>query len=91
MKWKPKNDTVGVPGRGFIKAEDYNQQDENNLQARAKNRGLDFNIFMLGAGFVPVQGPQLELQVDDEEFEVEPIEEKPKRTRRTKAEIEASK
>lgn len=88
MKWKPKNDLVGVPGRGFINAVDYNQQDENNLQARAKNRGVDFNIFMLGAGFVPVQGPQLELQVDEE---FEEIEEKPKRTRRTKAEIEADK
>ena len=73
MKWKPKNETCGVPGRGYIKADDYNDQDEKNLQERAIARGIDFNVFMLNAGFVPVS-PQLEIQV----------EEKPKRTRKPK-------
>lgn len=94
MKWRAKNDFVGVPGKGYIKAEDFNQEDENVLVNRAKNRGIDVNVFMLSAGFVPVKGPQLEIQAE-EEFEPDPIkddsEEKPKRKRRTKAEIEADK
>lgn len=95
MKWKPKDDTCGVPGRGYIKAADYNQQDEDNLLKRAKNRGIDPTQFMLGAGFVPVKGPQLEIQMDEPEEElttvmVEPMkEEKTKRKRRTKAELAA--
>lgn len=93
MKWKAKNDFVGIPGKGYIKAEDFNQDDENLLVNRAKNRGIDVNVFMLGAGFVPVKGPQLEIQ-PEEEFIPDPIEdkseeEKPKRKRRTKAEMEA--
>lgn len=83
MKWKPKNDLCGVPKRGFIKATDFNQEDENNLIERAKNRGIDVNLFMLNAGFVPVQGPQLDMNLEEEE-------EAPKRKRRTKAEMEAA-
>lgn len=94
MKFKPKNDTCGVPERGYIKAKDYNQQDEDNLRARAKSRGKDFTQFMLGCGFVPVNA-QLEIDIDEEVTvaTLEPMEEeeKPKRKRRTKAEIEAEK
>ena len=61
MKWKSKNDTCGVPGKGYIKAEDLTQEDIDNLEARAKNRGLNFNVFMLNAGFVPNNDGQLEL------------------------------
>lgn len=82
MKWKPKNDKCGVPGKGFIKADDYSQEDEDALIARAKNRKIDVNMFMINAGFVPNnEVAQLEI--------TEAIDDKPKRTRRTKAEIEA--
>jgi|JI102314A1RNA_FD_contig_101_248924_length_1188_multi_2_in_0_out_0_2 hypothetical protein len=84
MNWKPKNETCGVPGKGFIKAEDYSQKDEDALIARAKNRKIDVNLFMLGAGFIPANGPQLEI--------TEAVEEEPlRRKRRTKEEIEADK
>lgn len=86
MKYKPKNDTCGVPGKGFINASDYSQEDENNLIARAKRRGIDVHSFMTNAGFLPVS-PQLELVIDEEE----PKEPKEKRTRRTKEQIEADK
>lgn len=104
MKWKAKDDTCGVPGKGYIKAEDFSQEDENALIQRAKRRGLDVTQFMLGAGFVPVKGPQLEIEMEEsDEGETVKVyegsansvfvdaEEKPKRTRRTKAEIEADK
>lgn len=101
MKWKAKDDTCGVPGKGHIKAEDFSQEDENALIQRAKRRGLDVTQFMLGAGFVPVKGPQLEIEMEEsDEGETVKVdegsansasEEKPKRTRRTKAEIEADK
>lgn len=100
LKWKAKNDTCGVPGKGYIKAEDFSQEDENALIQRAKRRGLDVTQFMLGAGFVPVKGPQLEIEMEESEGETvkvdegsanSAIEEKPKRTRRTKAEIDADK
>lgn len=84
MNWKPKNETCGVPGKGFIKAEDYSQKDEDALIARAKNRKVDVNLFMLGAGFLPANGPQLEI--------TEAVEEEPlRRRRRTKEEMEADK
>lgn len=88
MKWKAKDDLCGVPGKGYIKAEDFSQEDENALVQRAKKRGLDVTQFMLGAGFVPAKGPQLEIEMDESD---EGETEKPKRTRRTKAEIEADK
>lgn len=107
MKWKAKNDTCGVPGRGkneggrYINAADFSQEDEDALIKRAKSRGIDVNVFMLGAGFVPVKGPQLEIEMEEsDEGETVKVdegsansasEEKPKRTRRTKAEIEADK
>lgn len=101
MKWKAKDDLCGVPGKGYIKAEDFSQEDENALIQRAKRRGLDVTQFMLGAGFVPVKGPQLEIEMEEsDEGETVKVdegsansasEEKPKRTRRTKAEIEADK
>lgn len=101
MKWKAKDDLCGVPGKGYIKAEDFSQEDENALIQRAKRRGLDVTQFMLGAGFVPVKGPQLEIEMEEGEsvkvYEGSAnsvfvdAEEKPKRTRRTKAEIEADK
>lgn len=88
MKWKAKDDLCGVPGKGYIKAEDFSQEDENALVQRAKKRGLDVTQFMLGAGFVPAKGPQLEIEMEESD---EGETEKPKRTRRTKAEIEADK
>lgn len=84
MNWKAKNELCGVPGKGYILASDYSQEDEDALIARAKNRNIDVNIFMLGAGFVPAKGPQLEIQ---QSFEDEPV----KRKRRTKEEVEADK
>ncbi len=89
MKWKSKNDLCGVPGKGFIKAEDFSEADEQALIQRAKNRGIDVNLFMLNAGFIPVQGPQLSIPIEEELEEIELPEEKPKRKRRTKAEMEA--
>ena len=84
MNWKPRNETCGVPGKGYILASDYSQEDENNLIARAKNRNINLNVFMLGAGFEPVsEDKQLEI--------VEAREEEPKRKRRTREEIEADK
>jgi hypothetical protein len=81
MKWKPKNDTCGVPGKGFIKAESFSQEDEDALIARAKNRKINVNVFMLNAGFEPVaEDGQLEITEAQEE---EPL----KRKRRTKEEI----
>jgi hypothetical protein len=61
MKWKAKNDTCGVPGKGFIRGEDFSQEDENNIKARARSRGIDENIFFLQNGFVPVDNGQLEI------------------------------
>lgn len=89
LKWKAKNETCGVPGKGYIKAADLTQQDIDNLRARAKRRGVDFSSFMIGAGFVPTN-PQL--QIDETEYvdaSLTESEEKPKRKRRTKAEMEA--
>lgn len=84
MKWKPKNDTCGVPGKGFIKSESFSQEDENALIERALNRKINLNVFMLKAGFEPVEGPQLEIS---EVHEVEPV----KRKRRTKEEMDKAK
>lgn len=81
MKWKPKNDTCGVPGKGYIQSQDFSEEDEKNLIARAKNRKVDVHTFMLNAGFVPVNA-QLELEVDTRAFE--------KRTRRGRNEINAN-
>jgi hypothetical protein len=84
MNWKAKNDTCGVPGKGYILASDYSQEDEDALIARAKNRNINLNVFMLNAGFEPVSvAKQLEI--------VEVREEEPKRKRRTREEIEADK
>ncbi len=90
MKWKPKNETCGVPGKGYIKAEDYSQEDENALIQRAANRKININIFMLNAGFEPVDGPQLEIEVVHETVHTRNVvDDIPKRKRRTKAEMEA--
>jgi len=61
MKWKAKNDTCGVIGEGFIKASDFTQDHEDALLERAKLRGIDENVFMLGAGYVPNSSNQLEI------------------------------
>jgi len=87
MKWKPKNDTCGVPGKGFIKSESFSQEDEDALIQRAKNRKINVNVFMLNAGFEPVDDSgQLEITEAEEENPLTP-----KRKRRTKEEIEADK
>jgi len=61
--WKPKNDLVGVPGKGFIRAKDFSQEDLDNLVARAKNRNKDVHSFLLGADLVPVNA-QTELELE---------------------------
>jgi hypothetical protein len=89
LKWNPKDPDglIGVPGKGYIKASDFSQEDLNNLINRAKNRKIDVASFLLGAGLVPAK-PQLDLVIE----EVDEDEEEPKkRVRRTKAEIEAAK
>jgi hypothetical protein len=63
QNWKPKNDLIGVPGRGFIKAEDFNEEDFNNLVARAMNRGIDPHAFLMGCGLV-ADNKQVELFVE---------------------------
>lgn len=94
LKWRAKNDLCGVPGKGFIKAEDLSQEDVDNLIKRAKNRKQDVHTFMLRAGFVPAQ-PQVEMfeepqvEIESPNLAEEQQEEKPKRKRRTKAEMEA--
>jgi hypothetical protein len=100
LKWIPKDPdkNIGVPGKGFIKASDFSQEDLDNLIARAKNRKQDVSSFLINAGLKKVN-PQAELELDTREFEKEEeiagqeveAHEQPKRTRRTKAEIEASK
>jgi len=79
MKWKPKNDTVGVPNKGFIKAEDFSQEDEDALLARAKRRKVNPVLFMTKAGF-ELADTQLDMYDDDEGQE----EEKPKKVKRAK-------
>lgn len=64
MNWKPKNDTVGVPGKGFIKSSAYSQEDEDNLIMRAINRNVDVNVFMINAGFVMAKTDQLEIPLE---------------------------
>lgn len=65
LKWKAKNDFVGVPGRGFVKESELTQLDIDNLKARAHNRKLHFETFMLQNGFVPVHS-QLEMDLDEQ-------------------------
>jgi len=70
LKWKPKGDTIGVPGKGFIKADAFNEEDLNNLIERAQNRNHDVNQFLLKVGLVPVN-PQLSFQPEAVEPEPE--------------------
>jgi len=88
-KWKPKDDLIGVPGKGYIKAEDFKEEDLQALIKRAKNRKADVHTFLLGCGLVP-NSPQMEIEMEDASLHTEVVEEKPKRKRRTKAEMEAS-
>lgn len=76
LKWKPKGDTIGVPGKGFIKADAFSQEDLNALINRAENRNMDVNQFLLNAGLVPVKA-QLEIQMEavEPELVAEPEEE----------------
>lgn len=64
MNWKPKGDTIGTH-RGYIKAEDFNENDLAELIAKAKRRNINENVFLLGCGLVPVQ-PQLEILTSNE-------------------------
>lgn len=86
LKYKPKNDTVGVPGKGFITAKSFTQKDLNALIERAKNRKQDVHSFLIGCGLVPVNAPELFVESVQQVEEVEPK----KRTRRTKAEMQAA-
>lgn len=87
LKWIPKDPdkNIGVPGEGYINPADFNQTHLDAMIARAKNRKIDVNHFLINAGLKPVEA-QLELEV-----EVNAHAEPKKRTRRTKAEIEADK
>lgn len=96
--WKPKNETIGVPGKGFIKAESFNDEDLENLKQRAKNRGLDVHSFLLGCGLVP-SSPQMEIPLEEPKAALvtevldnsEEVKEVKQRKRRTKKELEAAK
>ena len=102
LKWNPKDPDglIGVPGKGYIKTADFSQEDLDNLIKRAKNRGIDVHSFLIKAGLVPAK-PQLELEIEEPLKELEQLEKGSddgfessasiKRTRRTKAEIEAGK
>lgn len=81
LKWKPKNEKglIGVPDRGFIKAEDFNQKDLDNLIKRAKNRRIDVHSFLLNVGLLPVQE---QVEIFDEQLKSEPVVEVPKRRTR---------
>lgn len=88
LKWKPKDmdANIGVPGKAFIKASDFAQDDLDALIERAKNRKIDVSTFLLKAGLVKVV-PQFDLELEEPVKE----EEQPVRVRRTKAQIEADK
>ena len=102
--WKPKDDTIAVAVKGVIKAEDFTQEDLDNLVNRAKNRNQDVTTFLIRAGLVPVKG-QFEIELSDNTL-LNAVKESgtvevnsnsansvtvTKRKRRTKAEIEADK
>ncbi len=63
MNWKPKKDTVGVPGKGYIQAADFSEEDLQALIKRAKNRKIDVHTFLMNCDLVPTQ-PQLTLDED---------------------------
>lgn len=67
MNWRPKNDTIGVPGKGFIKASDFSEEDLLALIARAENRNQDVHSFLLKAGLEPVRGEQKQTSLFEEE------------------------
>jgi len=96
--WKPKDDTIAVAVKGVIKAEDFTQEDLDNLVNRAKNRNQDVTTFLIKAGLVPVKGQfEIELPEVKESATIEANSDSAnsvtvtKRKRRTKAEIEADK
>lgn len=98
-KWVPKEETIGVPGRGYIRKEDFSDTDLKALKARAKNRKVDEHTFLLAAGLVPVNGEfKLELEEDAEEVDgdgtiieakevAEEVTETPKKGGKKKAEV----
>jgi hypothetical protein len=72
LKWKPKNDFIGVPGKGVIPASKFSEEDLKNLTVRAKNRKQDVHTFLLKCGLVPDQAQvELELEVKEEKGVVE--------------------
>lgn len=87
MNWKPKNETIGVPGLGYILASDFKQEHLDSLIERAERRGLHKETFLLGCGLVP-EMPQHEIFSEPKVAVEEVIEEKPKRGRKPKTEIE---
>ncbi len=71
LKWIPKDPSknIGVPGKGYILASDFSQEDLDNLIKRAKNRKQDVHSFLLNCGLVPAK-PQFELEIEEpREFE----------------------
>ena len=74
LKYKPKGDTIGVPGKGFIKAEAFSQEDLNAMIERAKNRKVDVHAFLVGCGLVAVAQPELFVETEPvkKEAEVKP-------------------
>jgi len=70
MKWVPKDPdgTVGVPGKGYIKAADFSQEDHDALMARIKNRKISEYEFMTNNKFVLAKNPELfEEELEEEE------------------------
>lgn len=66
-KWVPKEETIGVPGEGYIRKDAFNNTHLKALKARAANRKLDEHTFLLSAGLVPVTGQfDLELEKDED-------------------------
>ena len=90
-KWKPKDDLIGVPGKGYIKAADFKEEDLQNLIKRAKNRKKDVHSFLLNCGLVP-DSAQIELEIDPvkkpEPLKTEVIADKPKAPVKPKRAIE---
>jgi hypothetical protein len=78
LKWKPKDPSkfIGVPGKGYIAADDFTVEDQDALISRAMNRKIDVHTFMLGCGLVKVD-PQVELELSEPKQEIKEEEIQP--------------
>ena len=95
MQWTPKGDTIGVPGKGIIKASDFSKEDLKALIDRANNRKIPVDMF-LGNFLKPSndgiddsdlkEESELEVEIKREE-----AESTPKKTKKVKEDGEESK